>query len=134
MSNVVKITVTIFILVAAFSFPVFAEAIHCTECGMMVDLNSKFVAKAVQGDTTRYFCDIGDLFGYLKKNASKDAVLSVKDYTTGEWIDARKAFYVSSEKKFKTPMGWGIAAFKEKESAAPSGSPMDFDETANKMK
>ena len=134
MSKVVKITVAVFILVAAFSFPVFADAIQCTECGMMVDLNSMFVAKAVQGDTTHYFCDIGDLFAYLKKNASKDAALSVKDYTTGEWIDARKAFYVSSDKKFKTPMGWGIAAFKDKESASTSGSPMDFDSTAKQVK
>jgi len=134
MSRTVKTSVAVFILIAAFSLPVFAEVIHCTECGMMVDLNSKFVAKAVQGDTTRYFCDIGDLFTYLKKNASKDAALSVKDYATGEWIDARKAFYVSSEKKFKTPMGWGIAAFKDKESASSSGNPMDFDSTAKQVK
>ncbi|HXY61696.1 MAG TPA: nitrous oxide reductase accessory protein NosL [Nitrospirota bacterium] len=134
MYKIMKIFLPLFLLVAIFSFPVFAESISCTECGMMVDLNSKFVAKTVQGDTTRYFCDIGDLFAYLNRNALKEAALSVKDYTTGEWIDARKAFYVLAANKFKTPMGWGFAAFKDKESASSSGSPMDFDSAVKQAK
>ena len=134
MHKIMKIFLPLFLLVAVFSFPAFAESIPCTECGMMVDLNSKFVAKAVQGDTTRYFCDIGDLFAYLNKNASNDAALSVKDYATGAWIDARQAFYVLSAAKFKTPMGWGFAAFKNKESASSSGSPLDFSSAIKQAK
>jgi nitrous oxide reductase accessory protein NosL len=134
MSKIVKTSLSLFILIAAFSLPVFGETLHCAECGMMVDLNSKFAAKAVQGDTTRYFCDIGDLFAYLNKKGLKDAPAEVRDYTSGAWIDARKAFYVGSGSKFKTPMGWGIAAFKDKESASSSGNPMDFDTALAKVK
>ncbi len=34
---------------------------------MMVQMDSKFTSKITQGETTLYFCDIGDLFTYLKK-------------------------------------------------------------------
>lgn len=97
---------------------------------MFVDMNSKFTAKIVHDDTTDYFCDIGDLFSYLKRKGLNDVSAQVKDYTTGEWIDAAQASFVRSEKKFKTPMGWGIAAFKDKLSAGESGSVMDFKATA----
>ncbi len=115
------------ILITVCSFPSFAETIHCAECGMMVDMNSKFTAKIVQGDTARYFCDIGDLFSYLRRKGVKDGRAEVRDYVTGEWLDANKAFYVHAEKKFKTPMGWGIAAFQDRKLAAESGSVVDFD-------
>jgi nitrous oxide reductase accessory protein NosL len=93
-------------------------------------MNSKFTAKIIQGDTTHYFCDIGDLFSYLKRKGLNDVAAQVKDYTTGEWIDAAQASYVRAEKKFKTPMGWGIAAFKDKNIAGESGRVMDFKATA----
>jgi len=134
MIKIVKTSLALYILIAAFSLPVFGEMLRCAQCGMMVDINSKFAAKEVQGDTTRYFCDIGDLLVYLNKKGLKDAPTEVRDYVSGAWIDARKAFYVASESKFKTPMGWGIAAFKDKESASLSGSPMDFDTASKKIK
>jgi len=114
--------------------PALAGETKCTQCGMMVTMDSKFTSKIIQGDTTLYFCDIGDLFMYLKKNNMKDAKAEVKDYMTGEWIDARQAYYVNSSKKFSTPMGWGIAAFKDKNEALKAGNIMDFDGTANALK
>jgi copper chaperone NosL len=114
--------------------PVHAMENRCVECGMMVRMDSKFTSKITQGDTTLYFCDIGDLFSYLKKKNEQDAKIEVKDYTSGEWLDARKAFYVNSGKKFTTPMGWGIAAFKDKNEASRSGSVMDFESTAKSLK
>ena len=111
-----------------------AADIMCTECGMRVDMASKFSCRTIQGDTTRYFCDIGDLLTYLKKNDPKDARIEVKDYASGAWIDARNAFYVHAEKKFSTPMGWGIAAFKNRDEAAKFGSAMDFDATVKALK
>lgn len=134
MKITLRTLLTIFILIAACPFPSLAETIHCTECGMMVDMNSKFTARIVQGDTARYFCDIGDLFSYLKRTGAKDGRAEVKDYVTGEWIDANEAFYVHAEKKFKTPMGWGIAAFRDKKIAAESGSVVDFDGMAQALK
>jgi nitrous oxide reductase accessory protein NosL len=114
--------------------PALAVETRCTECGMMVQMESKFTSKITQGETTLYFCDIGDLFTYLKKNNMKVAGVEVKDYTTGEWIDARKAYYVNSSKKFRTPMGWGIAAFKDRNDASKAGSILDFDGAANALK
>jgi nitrous oxide reductase accessory protein NosL len=114
--------------------PVHAVENRCTECGMAVRMDSKFASRITQGDTTLYFCDIGDLFSYLKKKNEQGAKIEVKDYTSGEWLDARKAFYVTSGKKFITPMGWGIAAFKDKNEASQSGSVMDFESTAKSWK
>lgn len=111
-----------------------AETIKCAECGMMVDVNSKFASKIVQADRTLYFCDIGDLFSYLKRTKQNGVKAEVKDYKTGEWIDARAAYYVHAENKFRTPMGWGIASFKDQKDAAEFGAAMDFDSAAKALK
>ncbi len=94
---------------------------------MDVDLNSKYAAKIVQGETTSYFCDIGDLFAYMNAKGSPFSGAMVKDYDSGDWIDASKAFYVRAVKKFSTPMGWGVAAFREKERAMKFGEVLDAD-------
>jgi nitrous oxide reductase accessory protein NosL len=111
-----------------------AETIHCTECGMMLDVNSPFTAKITSGEKMSYFCDIGDLFSYLKRKGAQGASIEVKDFVSNEWIDGRKAFFVRAEKKFRTPMGWGVAAFKDKDKASESGAAMDFDAMAKALK
>ena len=103
-----------------------AETITCAECGMSADLGSKFTSRIVQGDKTLYFCDIGDLFSFLNRKKPRADQVEVKDYASGEWMDAHAAFYVRAEKKFSSPMGWGIASFKEKKDAASYGSIMDY--------
>jgi nitrous oxide reductase accessory protein NosL len=113
---------------------VLAADMRCAECGMMVDTASKFSARILQGDTVMSFCDIGDLFSYLKKKEPKDMRPEVKDYKTGEWVDAKKAYYVHAEKKFNTPMGWGIAAFTDKIEASQFGGPVDFAGMAKTLK
>ncbi len=115
------------LLIFVYCLPVAAETITCAECGMKSDLASKFTSKIVQGEKTLYFCDIGDLFAYLNRKKPQNAQAEVKDYNTGEWLDAQKAFYVRAEKKFRTPMGWGIASFKDRNDAAGYGSVMDFE-------
>jgi len=134
MKKILRTSFVVVFLAAACSFAAFAETISCTECGMMVDMNSKFTAKIVQSDRTSYFCDIGDLFSYLRRKGAKDVKAEVKDFNTGEWIDAGKAYYVSARKKFRTPMGWGVAAFKDLTSASEFGNPADFDATAKALK
>jgi nitrous oxide reductase accessory protein NosL len=130
--SIIGITLTLIVMLLS---PVHAkEIIKCAECGMMVQMDSKFTSKITQGDTPLYFCDIGDLFTYLKRKNVQDARIEVKDYPSGEWIDARKAFYVKAAKKFDSPMGWGIAAFKDKNEASQSGSAMDFESTAKTWK
>lgn len=112
------------LLLGAFSAQ--AEMAKCAECGMMVDASSKFSARATQGKTASQFCDIGDLLSYLKRSKAAGASAEVKDFKTGAWITADKAFYVRSEKKFSTPMGWGIAAFGDKKQASENGQAMDL--------
>ncbi len=103
-----------------------AEMMHCTECGMMVDPASKFSSRIVQKDKVLPFCDIGDLLAYLNKNNKEENRPEVKDYVSGEWMDGRTAFYVHGEKKFQSPMGWGIAAFKNRKDASGYGTVLDF--------
>lgn len=119
-------------LCAAFSLvimslPAFAENISCAECGMTSDIASKYTSRIVQGDKTLYFCDIGDLLVYLNKKKEQKASARVRDFETGEWLEARKAHYVHDGKKFNSPMGWGIAAFKDGKQASKYGSGMDMD-------
>ncbi len=102
------------------------EHAQCAECGMTVKLGSKFCAKILLKGKTLQFCDIGDLLTYLNKKKISPSLAQVKDQRTGEWISADKAYYVHSEKTFKTPMGWDIAAFKTKEDAAAFGTPLDI--------
>ncbi len=113
---------------------VLAETIHCTECGMMVDVNSPFAARILSGEKASYFCDIGDLFSYISRKGADGGAVQVKDFDKNEWIDGRTAFFVKSDKKFRTPMGWGVAAFKNKAKASESGTAMDFDATAKALK
>jgi nitrous oxide reductase accessory protein NosL len=126
--NIAKISALslVLILALAAAIPAMAGTVSCAECGMTVDLNSKFSAKILQGKDAAYFCDIGDLFSYIKRKGLGTGTAQVKDFPSGEWIDADKASYVRAEKKFRTPMGWGIAAFKEKSRAGESGAVMDF--------
>jgi len=127
---IAQIALVLFLL----PLPATAETVKCSECGMTCDVAAKFTSRIVQGGQTLYFCDIGDLFSYLKRKKPSPTRVEVKDYNTGEWIDAYKAYYVHSEKKFKTPMGWSIASFKDKDRASEFGTAMDFDGAARALK
>lgn len=126
----ILLAVSLFAAVPAYA----AQPAQCAECGMIVDPGSKFHAQITLEGKTLPFCDIGDLLTYLIKKQLSTAQAEVKDTTTGEWISADKAFYVQSEKTFKTPMGWGIAAFKMKEEAAAFGAPLDIKGILRAMK
>jgi nitrous oxide reductase accessory protein NosL len=111
-----------------------AEMVPCAQCGMGADLSAKFTSKIVQLKQTLHFCDIGDLFAYLKANPAAAAEAQVKDYSSGSWLNAQQAFYVQSAKKFQTPMGWGIAAFKNKAETVEFGNAMDFNTMTKSLK
>jgi nitrous oxide reductase accessory protein NosL len=127
MKRVSLVLVFAAILAHSFALPTVAETITCTECGMMLEVGSKFTAKIVQEGKDLYFCDIGDLFAYLNRKKPQNVRIQVKDFPSGAWIDARSASYVRSAKKFNSPMGWGIAAFQDGNDAAAYGSALDFD-------
>lgn len=97
----------------------------CAECGMSARVANRFTSRLVQGGSTLYFCDIGDLVAFIERTHPKDYAAAVHDFSSGEWIDAGKAFFVIDKKVFSSPMGWGIAAFRER--AAVAGSTLDFE-------
>lgn len=119
--------VTGFPLVASAQPMEIPEGSKCYECGMKVAPASPFAAEIVEAGKLLPFCDIGDMMHRYKKMAEKPGTLYVRDHASGQWTDALKAFYVKGE-EFRTPMGWGIAAFREKGEAEKKGSPMTFEE------
>ncbi len=106
-------------------FPV-PEGARCAECGMAVDKSSKFSSEVETEDGKKlFFCDIGDMLVHFKSSKNKIKNVYVKDYTKGDWTDGRKTYYVLN-RKFSTPMSWGIAAFDSESEAKKWGSPADF--------
>ena len=75
-----------------------------------VILEEKFAAAywTVDGEARR-FDDIGGMFAYIAANPEEAASYWVHDITTGDWIRAEEAYYVS-DSDLMTPMGFGIAA------------------------
>ena len=92
---------------------------------MSARIANRFTSRVVQGATTLYFCDIGDLAAFIERIHPQDYAAAVHDFTSGEWIDAGKAFFVIDKKVFSSPMGWGVAAFRDREAVA--GATLDFE-------
>lgn len=116
-----------FLLIAALApMAVAGDMIKCTECGMQSELSSKFTAKTIEAGKDLYFCDIGDLLVYLNKKKQPGIHAEVKDYPSGAWIDTTQASFVQAPQQFNSPMGWGIAAFKDKKDASGYGSVLDL--------
>ena len=126
MKRFMKMLFPVLALVLICSLSASAENVSCAQCGMAADLGSKFTSRIVQAKQTLHFCDIGDLFAYLKANPAAAAEAQVKDYKSGEWANAQQAYYVQSAKKFHTPMGWSIAAFTARPESAEFGNALDF--------
>jgi nitrous oxide reductase accessory protein NosL len=125
---------TALVLLCALSLPAaaaVAEKVHCAHCGMMVDQASLFSARIVADGKEIWFCDIGDMVLYLREKKMDPALAQVKDYPSGVWIAASQASYASDSKKFRTPMGWGLAAFQKRAEASAYG---DTDDLASILK
>ena len=134
MKKFMKMFFPVLAIVVLCSLSASAEMVSCAQCGMGADLGSKFTSRIAQVKQTLHFCDIGDLFAYLKNNPAAAADAQVKDFKTGDWISARQAYYVYSAKKFQTPMGWSIAAFKVKPGTAEFGDALDFNAMTKSLK
>lgn len=91
----------------------------CERCKMII--SEKLFAsqyKTSEGDTKKYDdlgCMIEDIMSSEDKVIGKFSIFVV-DYNTGKWVDAEKAYFVLSE-SVKTPMGHGILAFNNIQSA-----------------
>jgi copper chaperone NosL len=92
---------------------------NCSHCRMAVS-RREFAAEVVTvSGPVDFFDDIGCLRDWVKEHLPPESAgLFVVDQTTGEWLDARTAFFVKAQ-KLPTPMSSGLAAF-ETEAAARS--------------
>lgn len=76
----------------------------------------KYTAQMVTADGKHlFFDDIGCMFNYKRNLTEEPQKMWVRDYHTLEWIDMDKAHVISAD--IKTPMQYGFAYFKSKESA-----------------
>jgi len=126
------LTLLIFALVLTCAVAVYSQpppipqGAICDECGMAIDRDSKFAASVIDKKGGKFFfCDTGDMLYHLKKTKMTVQSVYVRDYASGEWIDGEKAWYVLN-KKFVTPMYWGIVAFRSDAEAKKWGHVVDF--------
>jgi nitrous oxide reductase accessory protein NosL len=104
------------------------SVVTCAECGMSAKFANRYTSRiVVQRADTLYFCDIGDLVVFIARTQPKEYAASVRDFKSGEWLDAGTAYFVIDKKTFSTPMGWGIAAFRERAGVTGTATAMDFE-------
>ncbi len=90
---------------------------RCPECGMYVKDYENWASQALLNNKeVVFFDDPGDLIIYYKKNKENIVKMYIRDYYSQKWVDAEKAFYVTSA-RIPTPMGFGIVPFEKKEDA-----------------
>ncbi|MBB6445372.1 nitrous oxide reductase accessory protein NosL [Bacillus benzoevorans] len=92
----------------------------CYFCNMKIYTEDEemgvFTAQAVKEDGTHvYLDDSGCLLNAERKFNENFTSSWVRDYNTKEWIDAESAVVVKAD--VQTPMKYGYAFFKDKESA-----------------
>ncbi len=87
----------------------------CRECFMIVS-ELRFAAGRTDEDgLAEAFDDIGCMVRHYRAAGRVPERLWVADYDTGEWLDARRAFYVRGVGE--TPMGYGIVAVGTRQAA-----------------
>ncbi|BBG66337.1 nitrous oxide reductase maturation protein, outer-membrane lipoprotein NosL [Hydrogenimonas sp.] len=105
----------------------------CERCKMAVS-DRNYAVEVVDPKTHKHykFDDIGCALLWFKENGygwMKDAVIWVNDAKTGEWIDAKKAYYTTGN---VTPMGFGFAAYKSPDEAGGKET-IGFDEVIERV-
>ncbi len=105
----------------------------CARCKMAIS-ERKFAVQGVDTKGKVYkFDDLGCLVMWQAKEHPevKFAKIWITDSKTGEWIDARKAYY---QKGCITPMGYGFCAYKDKPTKGPVYTYEEVKELIKKMK
>ncbi|HEX3036018.1 MAG TPA: nitrous oxide reductase accessory protein NosL [Thermodesulfobacteriota bacterium] len=91
----------------------------CDRCSMIISEEEFSGQYLLPKGEVKKFDDIGCMVHYIAENETrKEKILAVfvRDYNSEEWISGEKSFYVAG-KNIKTPMGYGLAALKERNSA-----------------
>jgi nitrous oxide reductase accessory protein NosL len=106
----------------------------CERCKMVVSERHHAVQVInLENGRSYMFDDIGCVvlwFDDEKIDWAPKAKIWITDVTTGKWIDARKAFYDTSN---ITPMAYGLAAHKSKESIKKGEEIVNFEEMSKRI-
>ena len=106
----------------------------CARCVMVVsDRKNTVQVREPKRGKSYMFDDLGCMVLWFKENNikwQKEAIIWITDVKTGEWIDARKAFY---DTKNVTPMEYGFSAHKSKESIKSDEEVINFDEVKKRI-
>lgn len=107
----------------------------CDRCVMVISDRKNTVQLRDPSTNKLYkFDDIGCMVIWFidEKIEFKDkAAIWVTDVESGEWIDARAAFYTSGN---ITPMGFGFSAYKNKNSIKSGTEILTYDEVMKRIK
>lgn len=105
----------------------------CTRCVMVVsDRHNTVQLKDPNTNKQHVFDDIGcmAIWFHTTKPSFKDSVeIWVNDASSGEFIDARTAFYTTQN---VTPMSFGFSAYKTKEGLKEDAEIINYDEVINR--
>jgi nitrous oxide reductase accessory protein NosL len=106
----------------------------CARCVMVVsDRKNSVEVRDPKTAKTYMFDDIGCMALWFEEENIKwkdDAVVYITDVKTGEWIDAKKAFYDNGN---VTPMDFGFSAHKSKDSIPKGKQIFTYDEVIEKI-
>ncbi|MCK4738290.1 MAG: nitrous oxide reductase accessory protein NosL [Sulfurimonas sp.] len=107
----------------------------CDRCVMVIsDRKNTVQLKDSTTGKVYKFDDIGCMAIWFRDEqiAFKDtAAIWVTDVETGEWIDARAAFYTTGN---LTPMAFGFSAYKSKKSIKYADEIISYDEVLKRIK
>ena len=106
----------------------------CTRCVMVISDRHNTVQVTNPKTSKNYmFDDIGCMalwFNDEKISWNDEAVVKITDADTGEWINAKDAFYDSQN---ITPMGFGYSAHKTKDSIKKDQEIIDYEEVLRRV-
>jgi len=83
----------------------------CRNCRMAIS-ERKYAAEVVPASgEVQFFDDIGCMVQWMRVHKPEKARIFVVDMISGAWLDAHASYYVRSS-RYRTPMGFGIVAFR----------------------
>jgi len=106
------------LMITALSLIAFAQPSQelkgkrCVVCNMDVNMSPELTSQVKLKDGTYRFAESPKhILQYYFKNPEKIKEIWVRDYSTGKWIDGKRAYYVVIE---EGPMGRDLAPFKSR--------------------
>lgn len=91
----------------------------CERCKMIISEKDFAAQYQLSNGKTHKFDDIGCMIHYVDEHDNNISSVYVIDFDSLQWIDGKDAYFVWTD-NIKTPMGYGIIAFKDSQEAKES--------------